>query len=101
MSTNAIDSEKMADEACERIRDAIAQLGLAAKALNVPTWRSMDSAPLNREVFVYLAPNDGLPGVVTLAGWHQTGGWTLCSVRETVAWIDTPEPPAVIPKRSF
>ena len=55
------------------------------------TWRPIDTAPLDRPVWVYVAEYEGLPSFQTACAWHPDAGWCADELRPVTHWMPPPD----------
>lgn len=57
-------------------------------------WNPIETAPTDgTEVWVYVAPRDGLKGFQCVCAYHPDAGWCADELREVTHWMPLPEPP--------
>lgn len=57
-------------------------------------WNPIETAPKDgTEVWVYVAPREGLRGFQCVCAYHPDAGWCADELREVTHWMPLPEPP--------
>jgi hypothetical protein len=79
-------------ECAMRAREALTH----ASSVRVPApveWQPIETAPKDRDIVVYAAEREGLPGFFSLCRWHPDAGFCVDELREPEWWA---EPPAAL-----
>lgn len=84
------DADMLLDE-CRDPKDVAAEL---RAALAAGEWELIATAPRDgTEVWVFVAPRDGLRGFQCVCAYHPDAGWCADELREVTHWQPLPAPP--------
>jgi hypothetical protein len=54
-------------------------------------WRSITTAPKDREIIVWAPAREGLPPIASLCRWHPDAGFCIDELRKPTLWMDSPD----------
>lgn len=73
------------------IREFLTRL---ADALEERQWQPIETAPKDKEIWVFAPKREGLSAMQSICKWHPDAGFCIDEIRFVTHWMPLPQPPS-------